>query len=494
MANLKKFLILLFVCISSTVLMSCGNNDDGVSNSQDIIDVINKSDFVGSWRTIDATETYYLVLRSNGTGKLIEEVTETPEIVEKTLIWYHKDRILTLLFSEHPENFYVSELTKNVMTLIDNENDTVTFSRVNSSAVPGDSEITDDTDNPDKPDNPDNPDDPDDPDDPDNSGTSSDTGIKTGSAQPRAYSATITGVYIGNKLPTTLGFEYSYDNSFPSKQTGGYSISGKFGGFEFEATGLVDQIKVYYRVYAIVDGNCIYGETKSFETLPGTYSIDGKTYNFIKVTGLTTGSFSMMQTELPPNAEIKIDGKSIGCWSADYSSTYVTKGATREFFDKFTNAAVVPRYPTPQEWLYAAAGGSKSNGYIYCGSNDIDEVAWFAENSNNHVRKPAQKKSNELDFYDMSGNYAEYCAVYDEDQLEDTREKYIKGFIRTIKNVPALYFDTSWNAKGGAYGGYWGAIASKCQVNSSVVDNTPANTNHFNGDIYTARLVYSRPD
>lgn len=39
------------------------------------------------------------------------------------------------------------------------------------------------------------------------------------------------------------------------------------------------------------------------------------------------------------------------------------------------------RLPTEAEWEYACRGGKYSKGYKYSGSNDIDKVAWFDENS-----------------------------------------------------------------------------------------------------------------
>ena len=65
------------------------------------------------------------------------------------------------------------------------------------------------------------------------------------------------------------------------------------------------------------------------------------------------------------------------------------------------------RMPTEAEWEYAAMGGNRSRGYIYAGSNDLDEVAWYRDNSGNRYHTVATKKPNELNLYDMSGNAEE---------------------------------------------------------------------------------------
>ena len=68
------------------------------------------------------------------------------------------------------------------------------------------------------------------------------------------------------------------------------------------------------------------------------------------------------------------------------------------------------RMPTEAEWEYAAMGGNRSRGYIYAGSNDLDEVAWYRENSGGYLRIVATKKPNELYLYDMSGNANEWAS------------------------------------------------------------------------------------
>lgn len=73
------------------------------------------------------------------------------------------------------------------------------------------------------------------------------------------------------------------------------------------------------------------------------------------------------------------------------------------------------RFPTEAEWEFAARGGVRSKGYEYSGSNYIDEVAWYENNSTNSdgSNKGASdvktKKANELGLYDMTGNLEEWC-------------------------------------------------------------------------------------
>lgn len=67
------------------------------------------------------------------------------------------------------------------------------------------------------------------------------------------------------------------------------------------------------------------------------------------------------------------------------------------------------RLLTEAEWEYADKGGNKSNHTQYSGSNNIDKVAWYSNNSSSQTHPVKQKKRNELGVYDMSGNVREWC-------------------------------------------------------------------------------------
>ena len=65
------------------------------------------------------------------------------------------------------------------------------------------------------------------------------------------------------------------------------------------------------------------------------------------------------------------------------------------------------RLPTEAEWEYTCrAGGTEE----YCGSNDINAVAWYNDNSGSQTHPVGQKQANGWGIHDMSGNVWEWVS------------------------------------------------------------------------------------
>ena len=157
---------------------------------------------------------------------------------------------------------------------------------------------------------------------------------------------------------------------------------------------------------------------------------------------------------------------------ANYPMYYVSWDDVQEFISRL-NALTGKQYrlPTEAEWEYAARGGNQSSGYKYSGSNFIEQVACFRDNSDIMAHPVGTKNPNELGIYDMSGNVREWC--YDwYDSYSSAQQTNPTGPFSGLNRV--------------CRGGNWRTDASYCRVSYRGSD-TPTRRNYNLG----FRLVLS---
>lgn len=298
------------------------------------------------------------------------------------------------------------------------------------------------------------------------------------SAEPKAYTAAVTGMITAEAYNKYSEFDliYSLNSDFNNSKT----ISKlSYPNFSVILENLEPDMTYYYRIRCKDSSSSFrYGNIYSLETgsplhpKSCSYTIDGKPFKMVKVTGLSTGDFYIMQTELPPTCTLTIDGQSIVVLDRN-KDNIIIKAEFREFVQDIRNKTDIPfRLPTKAEWVYAAMGGQSSQGYKYSGSDNLDEVGWYKENSSGLPHKPASLKPNELGMYDMSGNYSELV-------LNPSGDEF--------------------NVDGNLYGGWYGQDASKCTPQSygtqptsgTIPGSTKSRKNAVECTHSTVRLVYS---
>ncbi|MEM9723343.1 MAG: formylglycine-generating enzyme family protein [Bacteroidota bacterium] len=106
--------------------------------------------------------------------------------------------------------------------------------------------------------------------------------------------------------------------------------------------------------------------------------------------------------------------------------------------------------PSEAEWEYVARGGIYSEGYLYAGSDRLEQVGWYSGNSELKSHPVGKKLSNELGINDMSGNVREW--------VEDRWHRDYKG---------APTDGNAWIDKGRVAfrvrrGGSWDSNAYRC--------------------------------
>lgn len=354
--------------------------------------------------------------------------------------------------------------------------DNRSFYKINSDDVPaihnpGSENPDKPNDDPDKPNDPDNPQEPDKPvEDP--TGKVSVTTVGVDNIQP--FFANLKSRLTGAPAGTETGFYIGFDPEFKYDTYRKLKAEETSRDITMKVHALYSNHIYYYRAYAVVDRVEYFGEVKKFVSAPITYSVCGRDYEIITVEGGPHGDFCMLQTEIPAHVEFTVGGLLFGPIDLNRDNR-ISFAELREVVMDLNKVTGIPfRLPTTSEWIYAAQGGNKSKGYQYSGSNNLDEVAWYADNAGPIARDMALKAPNELGLYDMSGNYSEFVISDDAKYLKD-HNLAVSSLLSTAKK---------------AYGGNYTSKASECTPYSSILSYIDEKHELYDADIVTPRFVF----
>lgn len=81
----------------------------------------------------------------------------------------------------------------------------------------------------------------------------------------------------------------------------------------------------------------------------------------------------------------------------------------KELAQKLTDLCGIRfRLPTESEWEYAAKGGANPEGFLFAGSDNPNDVAWYSANSNEKPHSDLPAVPTVDDLFNMSGNVSEW--------------------------------------------------------------------------------------
>ena len=127
---------------------------------------------------------------------------------------------------------------------------------------------------------------------------------------------------------------------------------------------------------------------------------------------VTVDDFYIGETEVTQELWFAVMGNNPSSFKSDIGNFPVENVSWMDvqmFIKKLNEiTGLVFRLPNEVEWEYAAKGGKKSINKKYASSDNVDEVAWFKDNSAGKTHPVAEKKANELGIYDILGNVLEW--------------------------------------------------------------------------------------
>ncbi|HAQ62282.1 TPA: hypothetical protein DCR49_09865 [Candidatus Delongbacteria bacterium] len=190
------------------------------------------------------------------------------------------------------------------------------------------------------------------------------------------HSVTVSDFYINRYEVTVQQFcdMLNYANQEGLLNAGTWTASNKIG----KTQQLIDMVDNHVEIR--FDGT-------SFKLLDETIALGKQNCGVAEVTWYGAAFYCNMRSRKEGLTELY----NLEDWSCNFSGTGY-------------------RLPTEAEWEYAARGGIHwADSYRFSGSDLIEAVAWYYDNSDSTTHPVGSKMPNQLGIYDMSGNVFEWC-------------------------------------------------------------------------------------